>query len=46
MFGLLFGVAQDVLALARGRRVGYVDFVLGRRRDGKLDEEKTLDMPS
>ncbi|KAI9861298.1 MAG: hypothetical protein M1824_002505 [Vezdaea acicularis] len=46
VFGLLFGVAQDVLALARGRRVGYVDFVLGRRRDGKLDEEKTLDMPS
>ena len=32
--GLAFGLAQDALGLARGRRLGYVDFILGRpRRD-------------
>lgn len=31
-FGVMFGGLQDVLALARGQPVGYVDFV--RRRLG------------
>lgn len=31
--GLGFGLAQDALALARGRRVTYIDALLGRRRD-------------
>ncbi|KAI9672333.1 MAG: hypothetical protein M1817_003355 [Caeruleum heppii] len=31
-FGLVFGLVQDVLALARGRRLGYVDFLLRRDR--------------
>lgn len=31
--GLAFGLAQDALGLARGRRLNYVDFLLGRRRD-------------
>ena len=28
--GLAFGLAQDALGLLRGRRLGYVDFLLGR----------------
>ncbi|KAI9821094.1 MAG: hypothetical protein M1827_003828 [Pycnora praestabilis] len=31
-FGLAFGLAQDVISLARGRRLAYVDFLLGTRR--------------
>lgn len=31
--GLVFGLAQDALGLARGRRLGYVDYLLGRSRD-------------
>ena len=31
--GLGFGLAQDALGLARGRRLGYIDFLLGRSRD-------------
>ena len=31
--GLAFGLAQDALGLARGRRLGYVDFLFGRSRD-------------
>ena len=31
--GLAFGLAQDALGLARGRRLAYVDFLLGRSRD-------------
>ena len=31
--GLAFGLAQDALGLARGRRLGYVDFLLGRNQD-------------
>lgn len=30
--GLALGLIQDALGLARGRRVGYVDFLTGRRR--------------
>lgn len=39
--GLAFGLAQDALGLARGRRLGYVDFFLGRNRDtSELQEVK------
>ncbi|KAK0509077.1 hypothetical protein JMJ35_008448 [Cladonia borealis] len=31
--GLSYGLVQDALGLARGRRLGYVDFLLGRRYD-------------
>ena len=31
--GLAFGLAQDALGLARGRRLGYVDFLLGKTQD-------------
>ena len=31
--GLAFGLAQDALGLARGRRLDYVDFLLGRNQD-------------
>ena len=31
--GLAFGLAQDALGFARGRRLGYVDFLLGKSRD-------------
>lgn len=37
--GLAFGLAQDALGLARGRRLGYVDFLLGRRRDASKIQE-------
>lgn len=30
--GLAFGLAQDVLSMAAGRRLAYVDFMLGRYR--------------
>lgn len=30
--GLAFGLVQDTLSLARGRRVGYIDFILGKNR--------------
>ena len=31
--GLAFGLVQDALGLARGRRLDYVDFLLGRNQD-------------
>ena len=31
--GLAFGLAQDALGLARGRRLGYVDFLLRKKDD-------------
>ena len=30
--GLAFGILQDALSLARGRGVGYVDFLSGKSR--------------
>ena len=36
--GLAFGLAQDALNLAKGRRLAYVDFVLGRNRSRKALE--------
>lgn len=35
---LAFGLLQDALGLARGRRVGYVDLFLGRSRRGQNTE--------
>lgn len=37
--GLTFGLAQDALGLARGRRLGYVDFLLGRGGDNSEMQE-------
>ncbi|KAI9784372.1 MAG: hypothetical protein M1816_000896 [Peltula sp. TS41687] len=31
LFGLTFGLMEDALAVARGQRVAYVDYLLGRR---------------
>ena len=31
--GLVFGLAQDALGVARGRRLGYVDYFLGSSRN-------------
>lgn len=36
---LAFGLAQDALGLARGRRLHYVDFLLGSRRERSEAEE-------
>lgn len=36
--GLTFGLVQDALSLARGHRLAYVDFVLGRNRSRKALE--------
>lgn len=36
--GLAFGLVQDALSLAKGRRLAYVDFVLRRNRSGKALE--------
>ena len=30
---LAFGLAQDALGLARGRRLRYIDFLMGKTRD-------------
>lgn len=32
-FGLAFGLAQDTIGYLRGRPLGYVDWIRGRRRD-------------
>ncbi|KAI9850020.1 MAG: hypothetical protein M1838_006193 [Thelocarpon superellum] len=40
LFGLAYGLAQDVLSLARGRRPGYVDVMLGRRRTRNRPETR------
>ncbi|KAF2755142.1 hypothetical protein EJ05DRAFT_123929 [Pseudovirgaria hyperparasitica] len=36
--GAGYGVLQDALSLARGRRVGWIDFLTGRRGD-RIDED-------
>lgn len=30
---LALGLAQDAIGFARGRRLGYVDFILGKNRE-------------
>jgi hypothetical protein len=41
-FGLAFGVMQDVLSVARGRRVGYVEFVRRQLFGAREAPEKKL----
>jgi len=42
--GAAFGLVQDALFLARGRRLAYVDFLLGtKRRQRQHDMEKASD---
>lgn len=36
--GLAFGLVQDALGFAKGRRLAYVDFILGRNRSRKALE--------
>lgn len=31
--GLAFGLLQDLAGLARGRRLAYIDFLMGRKAD-------------
>ena len=41
--GLIFGLAQDALGFARGRRIGYVDFILDRtHKDSEEDDSQDL----
>ncbi|KAI9814701.1 MAG: hypothetical protein M1832_005700 [Thelocarpon impressellum] len=50
VFGLVFGLAQDALSTAQGRRLGYGEFVLGRQSrtvtrmspddDGRSDSDR------
>lgn len=35
VFGFMYGLAQDALSLAKGRRLAYVDFILGKNRREK-----------
>ncbi|ESZ90050.1 hypothetical protein SBOR_9564 [Sclerotinia borealis F-4128] len=44
-FGIGFGLVQDVVGYARGRRLGYVDFITGagRRRGEEKEEEEEED---
>lgn len=37
--GLGYGLSQDALQLVRGRRIGYVDFLLNFVGRGKRPEE-------
>lgn len=39
--GLVYGLAQDAVGAMRGRRPGYVDFLLGRGRGGKKEDITT-----
>lgn len=41
--GLAYGLAQDAVGYARGRKPGYVDFIQrrGRRRVEVEDQQKT-----
>lgn len=36
---LAFGLAQDMLGLARGRKLGYIDFLLGRRHGSPTTDD-------
>lgn len=35
--GIAYGLCQDALSLARGRRLGYVDFLLGKNHQPAMD---------
>ncbi|KAH7166791.1 hypothetical protein DER46DRAFT_573676 [Fusarium sp. MPI-SDFR-AT-0072] len=39
LFGLAYGGIQDVLGLARGRPIGYVEFLRGRRSKTREDDD-------
>ncbi|SCO85915.1 uncharacterized protein FRV6_10042 [Fusarium oxysporum] len=39
LFGLAYGGIQDVLGLARGRPIGYVEFLRGRRSNTREDDD-------
>ncbi|KAL8701720.1 MAG: hypothetical protein Q9201_004752 [Fulgogasparrea decipioides] len=37
--GLAYGLLQDAMALTRGRRLNYVDFLMGKKNDGIVTAE-------
>ncbi|KAG5755259.1 hypothetical protein H9Q69_005492 [Fusarium xylarioides] len=39
LFGLAYGGIQDVLGLARGRPIGYVEFLRGRRSNVRQEDD-------
>ncbi len=39
--GLAFGLVQDALSLARGRRLGYVEFLFGVNRQRNYIERES-----
>ncbi|KAF5655607.1 hypothetical protein F25303_541 [Fusarium sp. NRRL 25303] len=39
LFGLAYGGIQDVLGLARGRPIGYVEFLRGRRSNTREEDD-------
>jgi len=41
-FGLAYGLIQDALATAKGRRPGYVDFILRKGRRRATTEDTTM----
>ncbi|KAI9648190.1 hypothetical protein NHQ30_002822 [Ciborinia camelliae] len=41
IFGLAYGLVQDAVGYARGRRLGYVDFLMGAGRRGEGEEEES-----
>ena len=45
--GIVLGLGQDFLTYARGGRLRYVDFVLGKSNDSQpLDNAKTRELPT
>ncbi|KAI9834893.1 MAG: hypothetical protein M1819_002801 [Sarea resinae] len=41
LFGLVFGLTQDAISLARGKRLAYVDFLMGRTlRRSRMDQQE------
>lgn len=44
--GLGFGLLQDLAGLARGRRLAYVDYLMGRRLEVTADNERVPSEPS
>ncbi|APA09291.1 hypothetical protein SS1G_12074 [Sclerotinia sclerotiorum 1980 UF-70] len=39
-FGIGYGLVQDAVGYARGRRLGYVDFLMGAGRRGEKEESR------
>ena len=43
--GLAYGLAQDAIAAAKGKKPGYADFIMrGRRRKADIEKRETAEM--